>query len=136
MLILAVSTNTIEVIEMHNIEQEIRDVVVSHPMGWAAIIGRNKEYVEYLNDRYPQLNDRFYRLSTKIYWLMNGLNDFPLCPICGKSDNYKTKNVDSGGYPAHCCCRCTQLDKDVRRKNAETNMRLYNVTNGGASKQA
>lgn len=133
---LAASPN--EVIEMHDLKQEILDIVSSSPGGWyKRLTSRaNRRYIDYLNERFPQLRDPFYKLSTKIYWLSHDLSDFPVCPICGKSDNYMTKNVDADGYPSHCCCSCTQLDSEVRAKNEATNMRLYGVRNGGSSEQA
>ena len=121
---------------MRNLEQEIRELVLSNPKGWIRVISSRREYMEFLSKKYPHLHSPFYKLSTKIYWLIHGLEDFPVCPTCGKSDNYKTKNVDAGGYPGHCCCRCTQLDKNVRDKNEATNMRLYKVKNGAQSEQS
>lgn len=117
--------------EILKLEKDILALVISNPMGWNRIFKSHPEFSEYLDYKYPMLNGR--SLGTKIYWLRNNLVDFPVCPTCGKHYG-QNMNVDAGGYPRHCSCRCTQLDKSVRAKNIETTMKLYGVENVAQSK--
>lgn len=77
---------------------------------------------------YPMLSS----IAEMLYWLESGRVDFPKCPVCGKPITaYASKH-----YPAHCSRKCTQLDKNVRDKNAETNMLRYGVHNGAQAEQS
>ena len=83
--------------------------------------------LEELQADYPKLS----KVNEMLYWLDNGLTDYPKCPVCGKDITV----FASRHYPNHCCCRCTQLDKVVRDKNKKTCLERYGVDNGGKSKE-
>ena len=45
------------------------------------LYARYKNIADYIENRYEKLTDR--KFPEKCYWLLNGLNDFPKCPVCG-----------------------------------------------------
>lgn len=103
--------------------------------GWVRYIQRiHPEYIDFLNWKYPQLSGR--KLSTKIHWLKYGIVDFPECPTCHKKYGQNIDVAVDDEYMGHCSCRCAQLDKRVRDKNAATNLKRYGVANPAQSKQA
>lgn len=71
-------------------------------------------------------NEKFYRIK-------NNIDCAPLCPVCGNSIKFE---LSTSSYHRFCSCRCTQLDKDVREKNKQTNMILYGVTNGALAQKS
>ena len=71
------------------------------PNGWLNKVRFNKCLVQFLYDRFPMLQDEFYTNGTRVYWLLNGLIEFPKCAYCGCE--LKNKNVYlAQGYP-ECC---------------------------------
>lgn len=108
------------------------------------------------------LNDS-YTLLTRMFWVLNGMNEFPKCEVCGKPI---MKNITQlkFGYSSksghiYCCHKCalsskstlelrrsTCLDKygvdsytktqECKDKNVATCMDRYGVINGGGSKKS
>lgn len=77
----------------------------------------NTGLLEWVNGSLPKLSDPAYSLATKCYWILNGLTDFPECPICGTKTNYIGKNVKIfKGYSRYCSHDCVNRDKDVYAK--------------------
>lgn len=89
----------------------------------------NCEEYKYLISRYTDSRT----LKESVYRIKYHIDEIPKCPICGKPNNFIG---GKHGYTKHCCCKCTQLDKDVREKNKQTNLKLYGVENGAQSQQA
>ena len=89
----------------------------------------NCEEYKYLINRYTDSRS----LKESVYRIKYNINNIPKCPVCGNLNNFIG---GKHGYTKHCCCKCTQLDKNVREKNKQTNLMLYGVENGGASKQS
>ena len=81
-----------------------------------------KETLLELDAKFPQLNN--YGLKTKLFWLFNGLNDFPICPVCGKQfgKDKEFKRLDD--KYAECCSR-----KCLAIKQKERNLKKYGVEN-------
>ena len=72
------------------------------------------------------------KLSTRLYWIANGLDNFPVC--CRKDCQNKIgmhKNVISfvQGYHDHCSIKCVNEDKNVRDKIDNTKQLLYGDIN-------
>ena len=75
-----------------------------------------------------------YELKTKIYWLIHGLEDFPMCISCGKSmEGRQVKNVLMG-YHKCCSPQCAKNSSQRKERYAATCMKKYGVDN--ASKHA
>ena len=62
------------------------------PNGWLNKVRFNKCLVQFLYDRFPMLQDEFYTNGTRVYWLLNGLIEFPKCAYCGCE--LKNINID------------------------------------------
>lgn len=89
----------------------------------------NCEEYKYLISRYTDSRS----LKESVYRIKHNINEIPKCPICGNPNNFIG---GKRGYTKHCCCTCTQLDKDVREKNKQANLKLYGVENGAQSIEA
>lgn len=77
-------------------------------------IRENKEIFAKIQNKYENM---FCKII-EIYKLVNNTYEYKLfCPVCGKRNAYQAN---------HCSYRCTQLDKEVRAKQAATNLLLYN----------
>lgn len=68
-----------------------------------------------------------------MYWLANGLTDFPKCPTCG--GNCTSFINAKKGYSKHCCCTCTQLDPTTQLKLQETSIKKYGTKNPAQAKE-
>jgi ATP-dependent Lon protease len=87
----------------------------------------NCEEYKYLINRYTDSRS----LKESVYRIKYNIENIPKCPVCGKLNNFIGGKE---GYTKHCCCTCAQLDKNVREKNKQTNLKLYGVENGAQSK--
>ena len=84
---------------------------------------RNSEILKYIEEHTPMLSDPEYLISTKVYWVLNGLTQFPRCVVCG---NPITKNVKATeGYPKHCSAKCLASDETVKMHKEEAFERKY-----------
>ena len=45
-----------------------------------------------------------------------------ICPTCGNLNRFLSIRK---GYTHHCCAKCAQIDKNVRDKQADTNIKKY-----------
>ena len=89
----------------------------------------SEEELEYLKNRYTDSRS----LKESVYRIKYNIEEIPRCPTCGNFNNFCSGKQ---GYSNHCCCRCTQLDPNVREKNKQTNLKLYGVENGAQSEQS
>ena len=56
-----------------------------------------------------------------------------ICPTCGNNNPFYSIRA---GYAKHCCPKCAQIDKEVRHKQAQTNLAKYGHICALSSKQA
>lgn len=83
-----------------------------------------KKYFDWINQKTPKLNDQFYALSTKLYWIFNGLEDFPNCYHCGKV--FDDRNVGIAfGYPRFCSIKCIANNPMIRKRKETTCEKKY-----------
>lgn len=102
----------------------------NHMTNWTIVLKRtNTDAYEWLMHRHPLLDDS-YNSSTKLYWLMNKLEFFPRCPICGKT-KHMHKNVDKfeRGYFRACCKECAAANPERQKKIADTTERHFGSRN-------
>ena len=100
--------------------------------------GHNWKYeylVSWINSRLPKLADPFYKLNTKIYWILNGLTDFPICANCGKTIERVNVKITCG-YSTYCCNRCQITSTEFKRDRAATWERKYGPGATSPSKSA
>ena len=89
--------------------------------------GYNWKYeylVSWINSRLPKLADPFYKLNTKIYWILNGLTDFPICANCRKTIERVNVKITCG-YSTYCCNRCQVTSAEFKRDRVATWERKY-----------
>lgn len=89
---------------------------------------RCKYLVDFINDKTPKLASASYTLSTKIYWLLNNLTDFPICPICKQPMTNKNVAI-SKGYPICCSRRCSGKNPQRIKRVIESVKTKYGVDN-------
>ena len=67
-----------------------------------------------------------YSISTRVYWILNGLEDFPTCKHCNKKDGYVGKNVKTSiGYHEYCCQDCARSGEERSRKTSIAMKRVF-----------
>lgn len=90
----------------------------------------NRDLMKWIEDSLPMLNDQFYTLATKIYWILNGLVDFPICHY-EKCDNPKMIRFNvktlSKGYSRFCCMSHCKKSEEYKTKLADNFEKKYGI---------
>ena len=95
-----------------------------------------KELYDFVFDYTKQLTDKKYGFSHRLYWTINNITDFPICPNCGKPNTRAIKIKDGyAGPKKYCCQSCITSSKEYQDKYAETNIKKYGVKNVFSSDQ-
>ena len=103
----------------------LKEWVERHPRSYFKKLkaSKNRKILEYVEKMTPKLSDGKYLVSTKVFWVLNGLSDFPKCRICGKP---LLQNVGATeGYPTHCSAKCLSDDPEVLKRKNESFERRY-----------
>ena len=112
--------------------QILMDIVKKYPRCYVNQL-KSKKYqhiLNWINSSLPLLHDSIYTISTKVYWILNNITDFPICSVCGKSDNYIGKNVAfTHGYFSVCSKWCASHNPIRTEKTKLTNLKKYGVEN-------
>jgi hypothetical protein len=97
------------------IDNYLRKLVKEHPRSYFKTIKakKNKKILQYINDCTPLLSNSFI-LSTKVYWVINHIQEFPKCKICGKEIKKNIKINEK--YPTHCSAKCLSDDPEVQKR--------------------
>ena len=98
------------------------EFVQKYPCAYSKMIKNHielKQYLEWIDMKTPKLNDQFYALSTKLYWIFNGLKDFPVCKQCNKAFIHKNVKITSG-YPDFCSAKCIANNQEISLKKQRT----------------
>lgn len=74
------------------------------------------------------INSDDYPLTMKIYWILNDMTNFPVCPICGTTIKHKQYSVFAG-FVKTCSYKCSRLL--ATKSMQETCLDKYGVSNGG-----
>ena len=103
---------------------ELEKLIKEKPKGYQSSLNQTKRYLnDWMVSVIPLLSDsKIYNTATRCYWILNGLTDFPICPICGKSENFRNKNVldTKKGYQPYCSRSCMQKDPLTTLKKMQT----------------
>ena len=112
--------------------QLLQQLVYNYPRTYINQL-RSKKYkhiLDWININLPLLSSDFYFISTKVYWILNGLKDFPTCIVCGTNEKYKKHNVTiTRGYKKTCCLICAAKNPERQEKIKQTNIKKYGVEN-------
>lgn len=83
---------------------------------YANVLLHSKKYIlDWINE---QLKDKlvpidYYNIATKVYWILNGLTDFPICPTCKEKQGFFFKQAP---YHEYCCKKCAITSEKVKQK--------------------
>lgn len=112
---------------------------IKKPKNTANIVYINKVHmtsalIPWIYAKTPLLNlcDFDVRIPTRLYWIANGLDNFPKCQRLNCTNKIGLhKNVLSytRGYSKHCCVACINKDQITRTKIKATNKYLYGNEN-------
>ena len=95
-----------------------------------------KYLTDWINQQTPLLQKKHYTLLTKIYWILNGITEFPICDNI--NCNHKiTRNVFNltAGYTGSinglifCSKKCSATDSRVKALREETCLTNWGYTN-------
>lgn len=118
---------------MHDIADRIRDLVRANPKRAASIVeyGKDRSMLDWLGDNAPEpIRGDGYTTATRLYWVVNGMTDFPRCTRCGERFG-QGKNVRvTSGY-GDLCPKCRAHDSLEKRER--TCLEKYGVRNPGMS---
>ena len=110
--------------------EEIKSIVYANRRSWRKLLEKRNDLMEYIRVHTPSLiSGEEYKLSTKLYWLFNGLTEFPRCKECEKNEHYIGRdviNVFKGYYP-FCSNSCGSKNKETQIKHENTNIRVHGV---------
>lgn len=118
------------------IENKLKEIVANNPVNYREVLlAKRYDYkyiVDYIEENTPLLRNPVYSLTTKIYWILNGLTDFPKCqnPNCsnkiGIGKNASLKN----GYKMKYCSRsCLFSDPEMIKKRQQLYFEKTGYTN-------
>lgn len=77
--------------------------------------------IEHLLDKYVKGRTQV----EKIYLLLHGMSEPPICPTCGKS--YANFNTYSRGHTTYCSMSCAAKAPETTQKKRETNLERFGV---------
>jgi len=86
-----------------------------------------KHLVDWIAERTPMLSGDEYGYSDRLYWIFNGLTDFPKCanPNCDNKVGVGMHIKLHRGYPDYCCNKCAQSDEKTLEKSRSTHLERY-----------
>jgi len=121
--------------EIEKNKEIIKNIIKENPTSYSAILKnkKNLNILKFIIDMTPKLNDKFYSLSTKVFWVLNDLTDFPICPICKKTYGQNINIVLNRGYSKTCSVSCGSKNGTIKRKN--TSLIRYGVDNPMKTKE-
>ena len=93
------------------------------------MISKRKFLLCWINNTVSKLQDSYYSIATKCFWIINNLQDFPICKICKKNDSFKHKNVQTifKGYTKACSRACSYKDESRQLKIMSGTFRHFGV---------
>ena len=113
------TTNNYTLDDISNLTSEIKCIVESSYHGWHNKIKKRPDLLAFINWMTPLLQDEQYKLSTKVYWVLNGITEFPSCKIDHTQFIGMNVNLHSG-YPTYCSQTCQWQDEECCSKRDET----------------
>ena len=96
----------------------------------------NNELREFIKNQTPLLNSSEYKWSTRIYWILNGITEFPKCanPECSNTLEHQNAKALTGYANCFCSVRCAHRCKEIKEKIKATTIKHFGGV-GLASKE-
>lgn len=88
--------------------KQILDLVTAFPNSWPSVLGRKKSLAnlrDWLVAATPKLGQS-YSLATRLYWIVHGLADFPVCPLCHQTKLERNVESFEKGWTRACSRSC------------------------------
>lgn len=80
---------------------------------------RFPEFYEFINGKY---NDKDITFNEKMYWYFHNIEDYPVCPQCGKRVTFICFHT---GYHKYCSTKCSVSSDEIQAKIRKTNLERY-----------
>ena len=94
---------------------KIVEIILTTGSNFIRLINKDEQLVNFIKENTPLLNDEIHSMKTRLYWILNGLIDFPRCKECGIK--YTDKNVRTlYGYLECCSLKCASNNKENNLK--------------------
>ena len=115
--------------QIQNFKKQLQNIVKNNPFSYFNILKKQKykNLLNFINQITPKLQNQKYKLSTKIYWILNNITDFPICPICKKQYGIDQNLNITRGYNQTCSIRCSSINS--KQKVKKTCLQKYGVDN-------
>lgn len=94
----------------------------------------NEYLIAYILKATPKL-DNSYTFGTRIYWILNGLVDFPQCKNCGKPLEHINVCIKTGYIQQYCSYKCLNTSNEKKDKVKKTCLKKYGVENPYSSNE-
>lgn len=93
--------------EKEKLKEQLLKLADENPFGYFRVLKREKfkDLLQFTYDSTAKLadSDSFrYALSTRLFWIRHGIEDFPICPVCGKQYGEHTDVSEVKPYPKTC----------------------------------
>lgn len=106
--------------------EERRRVDGTYISNWWRAIRNRDDVLKFLYDELPNFRDNRFTFLTRMYCLINGIYDIPVCQYCKKVKLYtNVSNLSVGFRHRFCCPSHAALDDETSRKRIETCRREY-----------
>lgn len=108
---------------------QLRELCRAFPRNYPVILKskRFRELYDFVLKATPLLDDNFYKLSTRVFWILNGLKEFPHCKNRKCRKLLVKRNVKEvfGEHPKYCSSRCATSDSQYIKKREITIHKKY-----------
>ena len=110
-------------INLNEMKGEISKLMKEHPDNYVRILhskcykDKYGPYVQYINESTSHcLSDPYYKFITKLYWVMNDIKTFPICPYCKKPILRNVARGTTGYSSPYCNPTCMRRDTPYKEK--------------------
>lgn len=110
---------------------ELKRLTKQHPRSYFNLLRTSKfSYLhDWIENCVPQLSNSKYKLSTKCNWIINGIEEFPTCTLCGLTFGESTNLQINSKYSSFCprCARkkAAESTKATVKKKMEEDIHYY-----------
>ena len=114
-----------------DIIHKLKEIINTNPTNFSNNLHKKENdcLLKWIYDNIPdRLKTGSYNLSTILYWIVNDIEDFPRCKICGNKLRVGKNIIFTKGYPPY-CKRCSPKSTESINKKKKTCIEKYGVDN-------
>lgn len=114
-----------------DLKAKLADMVTANPHSYARMLssGENADLMRAVIDSLPKLDPNVHTVKTMVWWVLNGIRDFPKCENCGKPLAKHNVIRLSRGYPKYCSDACMYSSKSYSGAIKASIREKYGVDN-------